>query len=216
MKLEFEKIKRQSKKLLQKTAEEAKSINLSRLKNAGENISDKATDLSAKAVQELEHSKELLKKATDEAKSIGLSGLKDAGENISDRAMDVKAKAAQEFEHYQDKRRVIKDEKIRLKKIKQQRRREAIDRFMKKAYWVFLGGLVLTGLAFYSSPSSFFNAFSGRDQSEATEQSDSACVRRGIQYYKDIGSYPQLSTGEDVKSKVRGMCHRSKNQAFKH
>jgi hypothetical protein len=35
------------------------------------------------------------------------------------------------------------------------------------------------------------------------------CVEMGIQYYKDIGSYPKLSTGEDALEKVMSMCTNS-------
>jgi hypothetical protein len=34
----------------------------------------------------------------------------------------------------------------------------------------------------------------------------SACVGRGTKYYKAIGTYPTLSTGEDADSKVRQTC----------
>ena len=37
----------------------------------------------------------------------------------------------------------------------------------------------------------------------------SECVELGMQYYKDIGSFPTLSTGEDALEKVIGMCTRS-------
>jgi hypothetical protein len=42
----------------------------------------------------------------------------------------------------------------------------------------------------------------------------STCVQKGIAYYKEIGSYPSLSTGEDAENKVEGMCRRSQGLAF--
>ena len=35
------------------------------------------------------------------------------------------------------------------------------------------------------------------------------CVELGVKYYKEIGSYPKLSTGEDALQKVQAMCKRS-------
>lgn len=37
----------------------------------------------------------------------------------------------------------------------------------------------------------------------------SECVEMGIQYYKEIGSYPKLSTGEDALEKVLAICKNS-------
>ena len=42
----------------------------------------------------------------------------------------------------------------------------------------------------------------------------STCVQNGIAYYKEIRSYPRLSTGEDAENKVEGMCRRSQGLAF--
>lgn len=42
----------------------------------------------------------------------------------------------------------------------------------------------------------------------------SACISKGIAYYKEIGSYPLLSTGEDARKKIEGMCRRSNGMAF--
>jgi hypothetical protein len=36
-----------------------------------------------------------------------------------------------------------------------------------------------------------------------------ACIQRGIQYYKDIGSYPTLSNGENADKKVSERCNRT-------
>ena len=51
--------------------------------------------------------------------------------------------------------------------------------------------------------------------SSVRDTSYSDCVEKGIMYYKEIGSYPLLSTGEDAKNKVVGMCSRSGGKAFK-
>ncbi len=40
---------------------------------------------------------------------------------------------------------------------------------------------------------------------------DCDCVCRGIKYYKDIGSFPKLSTGEDAVFKVKVRCNRTKS-----
>jgi hypothetical protein len=51
-------------------------------------------------------------------------------------------------------------------------------------------------------------------QSTATSSIDlepdyGTCVQRGIRYYKEIGSYPVLSSGADAESQVREMCSNS-------
>lgn len=53
-------------------------------------------------------------------------------------------------------------------------------------------------------------------RSEAVESTSlyASCQLKGVAYYKDIGSYPYLSTGEDAKKKVEGMCRRSGGMAF--
>ncbi len=38
---------------------------------------------------------------------------------------------------------------------------------------------------------------------------ESSCNVKGIAYYKEIGSYPRLSTGEDAERKVRENCSRT-------
>jgi hypothetical protein len=52
--------------------------------------------------------------------------------------------------------------------------------------------------------------------SEAVESTSlyATCQLMGVAYYKDIGSYPYLSTGEDADKKVEGMCRRSGGMAF--
>ncbi len=42
----------------------------------------------------------------------------------------------------------------------------------------------------------------------------SDCLSKGITYYKELGSYPYLSTGEDASKKVEGMCNRTGGMAF--
>lgn len=37
------------------------------------------------------------------------------------------------------------------------------------------------------------------------------CQDRGAAYYKEIGSYPRLSTGELADEKIKGMCGRNAN-----
>jgi len=43
---------------------------------------------------------------------------------------------------------------------------------------------------------------------------DTSCVTKGMEYYKSIGSYPRLSTGEDAYGKIMKMCDRSGGSAF--
>lgn len=38
-----------------------------------------------------------------------------------------------------------------------------------------------------------------------------ACVERGIRYYKEIGSFPRLSTGEKAEHAAKKRCRRSKH-----
>lgn len=44
--------------------------------------------------------------------------------------------------------------------------------------------------------------------------SEGGCVERGVAYYKEIGSYPRLSTGEDAERKVRDACSSTNGLAF--
>lgn len=39
------------------------------------------------------------------------------------------------------------------------------------------------------------------------------CVKKGIQYYKDVDMYPKLSNGEIADTKVKSMCSNSR-EAF--
>jgi hypothetical protein len=50
--------------------------------------------------------------------------------------------------------------------------------------------------------------------SQDTKPVPTDCVTKGIAYYMEIGSYPKLSTGEDARTKVVGMCVRSGGVAF--
>jgi hypothetical protein len=52
-------------------------------------------------------------------------------------------------------------------------------------------------------------AISDAQPSATREPSSSACVQNGIKYYKEIESYPILSSGEDAELRVREMCSRS-------
>ena len=47
------------------------------------------------------------------------------------------------------------------------------------------------------------------DSPGPSEPGYSTCVQRGTKYYKEIGSYPVLSSGEDAEVKVRQMCSNS-------
>jgi hypothetical protein len=38
----------------------------------------------------------------------------------------------------------------------------------------------------------------------------SECVELGIEYYKEIGSFPKLSNGKDTLEKIIAMCSRSR------
>lgn len=48
----------------------------------------------------------------------------------------------------------------------------------------------------------------GKSVKEQTKVSNE-CVRKGLSYYRSIGAYPKLSTGEDAYLKVKELCSRS-------
>lgn len=50
---------------------------------------------------------------------------------------------------------------------------------------------------------------------EKTSPKLKACIERGISYYKDFGSYPNLSTGESAKTASRKKCLRTNNKVFR-
>lgn len=52
-----------------------------------------------------------------------------------------------------------------------------------------------------------------KNETGEKDGAEKACIERGIAYYKEIGSFPTLSTGEDAAKKVRERCARSV-QAF--
>ncbi|WP_321277148.1 hypothetical protein [Thiomicrorhabdus indica] len=52
------------------------------------------------------------------------------------------------------------------------------------------------------------------EPSSNSRSAQSDCYSRGVAYYKEIGSFPTLSNGVDVKTKVIGMCERSNGAAF--
>lgn len=43
-------------------------------------------------------------------------------------------------------------------------------------------------------------------EAAAEKEQYSACIEKGVKYYKSLGSYPILSTGEDADSKIRQKC----------
>jgi hypothetical protein len=47
----------------------------------------------------------------------------------------------------------------------------------------------------------------------ADNAAGTSCFDRGVAYYREIGSYPTLSNGENADRKIAGMCERS-NMAF--
>lgn len=49
--------------------------------------------------------------------------------------------------------------------------------------------------------------------SSNTKSSFSQCIDRGEEYFKNIGSFPMLSTGEDARATAVKRCNRS-NTAF--
>ncbi|RFC81424.1 hypothetical protein C9E89_021965 [Acinetobacter sichuanensis] len=44
---------------------------------------------------------------------------------------------------------------------------------------------------------------------EPKKSNYSQCVENGVQYFKDIGSYPKLSDGKHAENVVRERCNRS-------
>ncbi|MEM9670767.1 MAG: hypothetical protein AAF950_17785 [Pseudomonadota bacterium] len=47
------------------------------------------------------------------------------------------------------------------------------------------------------------------DKSTSSDQAFKDCQRRGVAYYKDIGSYPLLSTGKFADEKIGLACSRT-------
>lgn len=45
-----------------------------------------------------------------------------------------------------------------------------------------------------------------RLERESEEVALNACIEKGVKYYKDLGSYPILSTGESADLKIREKC----------
>ena len=43
-------------------------------------------------------------------------------------------------------------------------------------------------------------------ENENEEVALNACIEKGVKYYKDLGSYPTLSTGENADLKIREKC----------
>lgn len=89
---------------------------------------------------------------------------------------------------------------------------------------VFLA-TIMGGILVYQQLSTSFSAASKARVSRVEEvrspsveedrtPSSSECYRKGIAYYKDLGSYPRFSTGEDTESEVRLRCQRSNGMAF--
>lgn len=50
------------------------------------------------------------------------------------------------------------------------------------------------------------NRFPSVDETTAMMNSRSDCYARGVAYYKEIGSFPNLSTGEDAISVINKKC----------
>jgi len=117
-----------------------------------------------------------------------------------------------------DKERVkaIREEERRIAKaIRKERRRLAVKKFLSKLYKLaFLGAVFVVLMIFIrvnddSQPSSVYKGSEANKQSDRTSQKYGVCVDKGIEYYKAIGSYPYLSTGEDAHNKVLNMCSNS-------
>lgn len=47
---------------------------------------------------------------------------------------------------------------------------------------------------------------SSKGDSDNQNAEYNACIGKGVKYYKMIGSYPTLSTGENADSKIREKC----------
>jgi hypothetical protein len=69
---------------------------------------------------------------------------------------------------------------------------------------LFLGVIVLALIGTNKS-----NQRSGSGRQAVSPYEFEQCRRRGIEYYKDIGSYPILSTGKIADEKIAIACNRS-------
>jgi hypothetical protein len=76
---------------------------------------------------------------------------------------------------------------------------------MKRLHMVVV--VVLLGIVSCSdNRSARTGSVPGRDRSDSEVD---ACVERGVQYFKDIGSYPTLSTGRSAEVVARERCNRT-------
>lgn len=48
--------------------------------------------------------------------------------------------------------------------------------------------------------------FDKQTEKENEEVAFNTCIEKGIKYYKDLGSYPTLSTGENADLKITEKC----------
>jgi hypothetical protein len=176
-----------------------------------ESIGDKSRDVSEKLAQKYrEHLGEELIKKEEELKTL---------------------------ESKLEAREIKKEEEIKMLESKLEARERAVSERegnLNKYYSVprryidipiVLSIIVAAYLAYNSYETEIKNVVSNfgsksvqapvkQSNTKPVPDSYSGCVRNGIAYYKEIGSYPTLSNGEDANRKVKGMCSRSGGMAF--
>jgi uncharacterized membrane protein YhaH (DUF805 family) len=73
--------------------------------------------------------------------------------------------------------------------------------------WVFLIFFLLAGSIYFSPKLSSSLEFTSGDTSGLPTTRE--CVELGVDYFKDIGSYPLLSSGRDARTEANDRCGRS-------
>lgn len=74
---------------------------------------------------------------------------------------------------------------------------------------IVLSGCLMFTLAACATPANIVTPSNQSRSSEIKIPSYWVCKAKGTAYYKEIGRYPYLSTGEYVPTKIEGMCSRS-------
>lgn len=157
---------------------------------------------------------------------------------------EIRLHEQKEKEKKDEKLRIQKrkiEEDIRRQELKRQKRRIIVRRFKIFSSVSLAIVALLFGIVIYFAPpaqeisaqspattsipavapldgsrfdASLENSSTRAASSERVNQGPSDCIANGINYYREIGSFPTLSTGEDAQSKVISMCQRSNNVAF--
>ena len=159
-------------------------------------------------------------------------------DSVSQKSRDLSEKVSQKYREHVGDELVKKEEVLRKKEADLDLREKEIserERKLKKYYllprlYIQAPLMVVFAFGLFSMYDTIRPMFSTSHSGSASPGSASTngptpassqgaassggCVSKGISYYKEIGSYPALSTGENAESKVQGMCDRSNGAAF--